>query len=604
MTVFDNNLSALSLRAPDLAQRVMAVGRFDKPMAPDAYAEEALPDSAGDILASSRLAVLLGIGVGVMLRNVYSMSDEDVSILLIELDINDFAKAISLTDLAGVIADERVTISVGEEAQEAVTMRLELIFGVFPLTDFPVFANRLSLQKKRVYYSSVADRLEHMKKIGAQNIVTVKEMEPVWRRNFVSNLPAILGSAPVSSLFGKYKNIPAVLVAAGPSLDRNAHLLSAFKGRSLIMAVDTSVRALLSLGITPDIVASLDAKPENFLHLAGLSMPDTLMVCNPMVNSGIVRESAGPVVFTGAYDSLFDWIEESIGERGEILLGGSVAASAFDLACKMGCSPIIFMGQDLCYHPGRSHASLTFYEDLRSGQGEECVEDRELEKDFTEDALESVNITGAKVTVTPKLSNLKRWFEFMITKTDSSVINSTEGGMLIEGAENLSMTESVARFAATCEDVRIGAFAAHDVGEKAERLSEKLKVALKEGRFIKSVCARAISTVKSAADKLLDPAIHDKNLGEELKNLANFSHQILDKKLFVDTNRFAVDIALDSVKATQVMSKGKKGNEALVIALESYRLLFTNLYDTAARYERNLNDSIKILRPMLRGAQG
>ncbi len=56
----------------------------------------------------------------------------------------------------------------------------------------------------------------------------------------------------------RYKNRPAVIVSAGPSLRKNKHLLKGLREQAAIIAVQTTLQPLLEMGVEPHFVTSLD----------------------------------------------------------------------------------------------------------------------------------------------------------------------------------------------------------------------------------------------------------------------------------------------------------------------------------------------------------
>ena len=54
--------------------------------------------------------------------------------------------------------------------------------------------------------------------------------------------------------------MPAIVVAAGPSLNKNIDELKRAKGKAFIIAVDTAIKPLLKKGIIPDMFAIVDGK--------------------------------------------------------------------------------------------------------------------------------------------------------------------------------------------------------------------------------------------------------------------------------------------------------------------------------------------------------
>ena len=56
------------------------------------------------------------------------------------------------------------------------------------------------------------------------------------------------------------RDIPGILVSAGPSLNKNIKELKRAKGKAFIIAVDTAIKPLLSEGIIPDMFAVVDGR--------------------------------------------------------------------------------------------------------------------------------------------------------------------------------------------------------------------------------------------------------------------------------------------------------------------------------------------------------
>ena len=55
-----------------------------------------------------------------------------------------------------------------------------------------------------------------------------------------------------------FRNMPAVIVGAGPSLDDALNGLNAIRDRALIMGCDTAARPLLASGVSPHFIVALD----------------------------------------------------------------------------------------------------------------------------------------------------------------------------------------------------------------------------------------------------------------------------------------------------------------------------------------------------------
>src|SRR3990167_9914427 len=83
-----------------------------------------------------------------------------------------------------------------------------------------------------------------------------------WCKNLAYNVPEVIKSKPYNNLIGKFKDVPAFVCLAGPSLQNNREKLKGLGKKGLIIAVDTSLRPLLNVGVTPDICVTHDANPN------------------------------------------------------------------------------------------------------------------------------------------------------------------------------------------------------------------------------------------------------------------------------------------------------------------------------------------------------
>jgi hypothetical protein len=108
--------------------------------------------------------------------------------------------------------------------------------------------------------------------------------------------------------------------------------------------------------------------------------------------------------------------------------GFSVANIALYLLIQLRCSPIVFIGQDLCYTRGKLHAE---------GSWDEDIEDRYIRKQ-----IETVDIFGNKVYTDKTFIGMKNIFESIIADSpEVKYYNATEGGLPIKGAENIALAD-------------------------------------------------------------------------------------------------------------------------------------------------------------------
>lgn len=188
--------------------------------------------------------------------------------------------------------------------------------------------------------------------------------------NTIENLPVLARTADVARLTNAADGLPAVVVGAGPSLDRSHRALAAVRDHAVLIAADTALRPLLAAGIEPDAAVAVDPGEANARHLLELPpSPQTVLACEGCLDPRVLRAWA-PRLFTfkvSAHEP-WPWLEAHGLTRHLLPAWGSVVTSAFELALLLGCDPIVFVGLDLAFTRGQPYArGVTFEEEWAAG---------------------------------------------------------------------------------------------------------------------------------------------------------------------------------------------------------------------------------------------
>ena len=272
--------------------------------------------------------------------------------------------------------------------------------------------------------------------------------------NILENLPNYWHLPSVFDIEESLCNIPAIIVAAGPSLDKNIHLLKRVRGRAVVFAVGTVLQKLDRLGITPNFATAVEV--NNILYqFEGLSFLSELnLILNVAANRKLFLLPVKRKIIVANTEPLNRGIQHLLNRDIVGDFGGTVASTAFIAARKMGANPIIFIGQDLALgEAGVSHA-----QGLRN---RESLTDEELEAIRTGKGLEELDLFyvdgyyGNRVLTRSLWYTYLRWYEVQMDNIKVEairggrplrVINATEGGARIEGMEQMPFAEAIERF--------------------------------------------------------------------------------------------------------------------------------------------------------------
>lgn len=278
---------------------------------------------------------------------------------------------------------------------------------------------------------------------------TIKNFADLWMDNYNRNRGVISRSPGVSSLFGKFPRVPAIVVGAGPSLDKNKHLLQEAVGKAVIIAVDTILEGVERLGVTPNVTITLDPQQEIERFFMRADTSRKILVAPTIAHPVALSWWKGETVFYNKFAPDISPLVKiaSLNQGlGYLIPGGSVLSVGLDLAFRMGANPIAFIGQDLSYPPGAAYSSSAMYggrdyTDMFSDRMAEFVTD--------------TDIFGRTVHTQKNMSVTKQWMEwaFVNLKRDAPVnfYNCTEGGIVGGNCVIATLAEWIARY---CRDKR------------------------------------------------------------------------------------------------------------------------------------------------------
>ncbi|MES2122626.1 MAG: 6-hydroxymethylpterin diphosphokinase MptE-like protein [Chlamydiota bacterium] len=182
--------------------------------------------------------------------------------------------------------------------------------------------------------------------------------------NLLRNIKRWPRSFLAGGLKGKFRNVPAVICGAGPSLSDSLPYLKELEDKALIIAGGSTIAALSNRGILPHLGIALDPNPEEFERLKIASsyevpliyatrlQPDVFNTTNAEFGY-LVSDTGGPC------ETYFEKVMEIEGKPIGPELGSealSVTTLAIALAVEMGCNPILLNGIDLAYTGMRRYA--------------------------------------------------------------------------------------------------------------------------------------------------------------------------------------------------------------------------------------------------------
>lgn len=213
-----------------------------------------------------------------------------------------------------------------------------------------------------------------------------------------------------------FKDKAVVIVGAGPSVDSQLDRLRKYRDKITVFATGHITRRLVNEGIIPDAVIITDPQPLMYKQIDGVNLKGIPMILLSTASASVIDYYNGSIYV--AYQSGYELAEIKAKEIGATLFetGGSVTTTALDIALRFGAGKIIFVGVDLAYTGGYSHAS---------GEG------RKVENI---DGLRQVRSnTGDMVYTSKNLDIYRKWIERRIEGVMDTKFYNTGEGAVIKG---------------------------------------------------------------------------------------------------------------------------------------------------------------------------
>lgn len=388
------------------------------------------------------LTFLFGLGLGYRALHILSVMQPGHAVYIVERDPDILRLALALHDYSGEIRSGKITFAVPEEEELRRLVQGKsgaILTGQMRLF-LEDFTRRLDSRTTLLHDSSV--RQTNAIRI---NFNTISQVSGKIIQNELANLPkALLGWNVEGLLNGAFRNRPAIIVATGPSLQRNISLLRDAKGKALIIAVGQALRILLAYDVYPDILCSVDFSEYNHLEVKdSFAVVDTPLLINPSVYPQIPLEYRGDLFITLDRNNLLSWT--GINSAASLGNGLTVAQMALNLALMAGTDPIIFTGQDLAFGE-TSHIEGVLAQCRVSIQGKRVVMENEQGASEYEAAWVP-GYFGGRVLSTPVLLAFLEIIETTVRDyPDRRFINATEGGAHIAGTERMALRDALNAF--------------------------------------------------------------------------------------------------------------------------------------------------------------
>ncbi|HSX12253.1 MAG TPA: 6-hydroxymethylpterin diphosphokinase MptE-like protein [Rhabdochlamydiaceae bacterium] len=333
--------------------------------------------------------------------------------------------------------------------------------------------------------------------------------EVLYSHKLFANLYPNLLKLPISFFAnrfkGMFKDIPALICGAGPSLQKDIESLRQMEQEALIFAGGSAITAFGRHQLRPHFCMALDPNQEEYERLKEASSFETPFLYAARVQKDLFQTCNGPFGYmksdTGGLAE--EWFEKRLPIEGTAIgpeLGReafSVTTLAIAFAYELGCNPIILSGVDLAFTGMQRYAS--------------GIVEKNSAKQLDHDARITDKRVMRKDRQGKKVQTLIKWImesdcisAFAKAHPERTFINATEGGIGFSKIPYLPLEEVRKKYCTNSYDLH-GKIHAQiqksgfpkDLEEKLDAASEELAASL--GRCLK-LCEQMVQELKKCGD--------------------------------------------------------------------------------------------------------
>ncbi|MDP8242787.1 MAG: DUF115 domain-containing protein [Candidatus Hinthialibacter antarcticus] len=482
-TYFESNLSLLERQDPELAAHLRQLPMEDLPVqvsisktktvaaqwqAQDGGRPIPLCSEYDPVREATRWAesiafqnptnvIVMGCGLGFHLLALLKQSDQDIRFLfIIERDPRILKLAMTAMDLRPLFMRNGVQWIVGAEPKEIPELIGEKRTDII-LHNCKILNHDPSLRIFSDYYKETRQQILDALTHDEINLRTTFESQGRNQFNILMNLPAMVRGYALPPLQGLLKGYPAVVSAAGPSLDNNVRLLKELNDRAALLIVDTAQSTFKQLGVEPDAVITGDPTPLNFSHFETIgSLGNAFLGFHPEANHQITRKFLHHPYLLPLYDGesalishIFNLDEDGVYCEREM----NVGHIALNVALLLGCDPIILVGFDYAFpkRGGTTHAAqAAVSRRIDAMQTDGTINIGGKEGKAPEESGKMMLVPGYDGDPVPTTVPFQQYIhalEKAIGECDATIIDATEGGAKFEGAVQMTLQDALNKYA-------------------------------------------------------------------------------------------------------------------------------------------------------------
>jgi len=303
--------------------------------------------------------IFLGLGGGFAPDT--ALKDTNAQVIVIDFHKDSITELLSSKDYSALLNNERFRLLTDPSCGEIKKLILEN-YNPSLCGNIKTIPLRPRIEQDIDLFENAAVAIQEAIGIVSSDYSVQAHFGIRWFSNIIHNIKNVkltTGSLNINKFFSSVKE--TAIVAAGPSLDQQIHILAECKHRGVfVISTDTAIPVLLRNGIKPDTVVSIDCQHISYYHFIGCNLktgiPLVLDIASPPLLSGF---SSSPVFFSSDHP-LARYVSAWQSLPPLDTSGGNVTYACLSLAEYLGADRITLFGADFSYVGSKTYAKGTY----------------------------------------------------------------------------------------------------------------------------------------------------------------------------------------------------------------------------------------------------
>ena len=272
------------------------------------------------------------------------------------------------------------------------------------------------------------------------SLATNYSFQKRWIINSMKNFVEVLSTPNIIiEKKGEFKNKPAILVAAGPSLNEEIENLRYIKenGLAYIFSVGSSINTLIHNDIYPDVACTYDPTVKNqmvFEMTKERNIREIPMIFGSSVGYETLESYLGKKYhMITSQDTISNYYLKNKDGKGMNIVqdAPSIAVVTIQLLYELGFSNIVLVGQNLGYRGKEKYSGGISYS-------------TELTEEEIEKGIWVKDVYGNEILTNEGFNSMRQQMEHYIKELPNiEVINTTQGGANIEGTKFIDLSNFI-----------------------------------------------------------------------------------------------------------------------------------------------------------------